>query len=305
MITMSTVGRSLSDILETRSALFEMPDWGRMAVSGDDAIDLLNRLSTNDLERLEPGDSMGTVLTTNKGRVIDLLEVVHRGDDLLLLTSAGTQQRVADWIDFYTFSEDVAVRDITDATRRYLMIGGGEDDESDVQSRIWRENASVAVRADFGDLPAWTLIFSADDSIELGDDTLVLDESEFARLRVERGVPSHPNELNEDRNPLEANLLRHIDFNKGCYIGQEVVARLNTYDRVQRYLCRLTLEDDSITVEPGSVMMLDGKSVGDVTTAVPGMALGFLRKRHYADGVTVEIVSVGLSVAGDVRDLRA
>ena len=100
-----------------------MSHFGRLVVSGSDAIDLLNRLSTNDLEQLQPGHGMSSVLTTNKGRIIDLLHVLHRGEDLLVLTSPGTQQKVADWIEFYTFIEDVSVKDVSDDTVERLYIG--------------------------------------------------------------------------------------------------------------------------------------------------------------------------------------
>ena len=107
-------------------------------------------------------------------------------------------------------------------------------------------------------------------------------------LRIEQGIPAFPSELNESHNPLEANLKPHVNFNKGCYIGQEVVARLNTYDRVQRFLCQLVVED-TITLEPGSALTVDGANAGEVTSSIPGLALAYLRKRFYEDGATVQV----------------
>ena len=108
-MTTTTAPQSLTSRLQTETFQFDMSHFGRLTVSGSDAIDLLNRLSTNDLEQLAPGQGMSSVLTTNKGRIIDLLHVLHRDEDLLVLTSPGTQQKVADWIEFYTFIEDVSV----------------------------------------------------------------------------------------------------------------------------------------------------------------------------------------------------
>ena len=89
---------------------------GRFQVTGKDALDLLNRLSTNKLEELPPGNGRASILTSNKGRIIDLLHLFARKDHLLLLTSPQTRERVAEWIDLYTFLEEVALEDITETT---------------------------------------------------------------------------------------------------------------------------------------------------------------------------------------------
>ena len=100
-------------------------DVGRLIVTGDDALDLLNRLSTNELATLEVGSGAATVLTTNKGRIVDLLHVHRDEDRLIVFTSPGSQQRVAEWIDFYTFVEDVAVEDVTRETAMLSLTGLG------------------------------------------------------------------------------------------------------------------------------------------------------------------------------------
>ena len=293
-----------------------MSHFGRLVVSGSDAIDLLNRLSTNDLEKLEPGQGMNSVLTTNKGRIIDLLRVLHRGNDLLVLTSPGTQQKVAEWIDFYTFIEDVSVKDVTGGTPERLYIGGQvanllaeegwldgplDDNLSHVQTGDGDSGVTVT-RSDLGELTAYRVI-SHSDKTPPDFGLSALDEDDFRTLRIEQAIAAYPTEMNEDRNPLEANLKPHISFNKGCYIGQEVVARLNTYDRVQRFMCRLEF-DDGIAAVPGSQIIVDGNAVGEVTSSAPGIALAFLRKRHYEDGVGVTVESNGASLTAIVRDVR-
>ena len=302
---------SLSSALMGKGASFDVSHFGALEVSGEDALDLLNRLSTNDLEKLEPGRGMGTTLTTNKGRVIDLLRVLHLGESLLVLTSPQTQQRVAEWIDFYTFVEDVSVKDVSERTGQTLVVGSGAAEslaEASFPAESLTEHldhvaagGARAARVDFGRLPAYLIVAPRDAMPEIGLDSL--GEDDLERLRVEQAVPAYPAELNEDRNPLEANLKPYISFNKGCYIGQEVVARLNTYDRVQRFLCRLDVADGA-EVSPGDALMVDGSEVGEVTTAAPGIALGYLRKRHYEDGAEVEIASGGGMVRAVVRDVR-
>ncbi|MXY21722.1 MAG: folate-binding protein YgfZ [Dehalococcoidia bacterium] len=315
-MTTTAAPQSFTSRLLTEIVTFDMTHFGRLTVSGSDAIDLLNRLSTNDLEQLQPGQGISSVLTTNKGRIIDLLHVLHRGDDLLILTSTGTQTRVVEWIDFYTFIEDVSVEDITGKTSERLYIGEGAaellseqgilptpltDDLSHMQTEDG-ESQTTVIRADIGELPAYRIIAPSESPLpDFGLSTL--DEDEFRSLRIEQAIASYPAEMNEDRNPLEANLKPHISFNKGCYIGQEVVARLNTYDRVQRFMCRLEF-DDGTAAEPGSQIIVDGNTVGEVTSSVPSMALAFLRKRFYQDGATVEVESNGATLSAIVRDVR-
>ena len=314
---MTTIATStVTTRLQTETALFDMSDFGRLVVTGSEAIDLLNRLSTNDLEQLEPGQGISSVLTTNKGRIIDLLRVLHRGDDLLVLTSPGTQQKVADWIDFYTFIEDVGVKDVTGETSERLYVGAHvaellsekgylpeplTDDLTHTQIGEGDSSATV-VRSEIGKLPAFRIVASTERSLpDFGLKTL--DDDEFQALRIEQAIAAYPAEMNEDRNPLEANLKPHINFNKGCYIGQEVVARLNTYDRVQRFMCRLEI-DEGIVVEAGSPIIVDDSAVGEVTSSAPSMALAFLRKRYYQDGVEALVESDGKRIPVVVRDIR-
>ena len=106
---------------------------------------------------------------------------------------------------------------------------------------------------------------------------------------MEQGVPAPGRELSEDYNPLEAGLLKHISFNKGCYIGQEVIARLDTYKKVSKYLVGLSW--DSPELPPaGASLTVDGKRSGVVTSAVGserlgrGIGLGYVRKAHAEPG---------------------
>ena len=315
-MTTAAAPQSLTARLQDETAQFDMNHFGRLVVSGSDAIDLLNRLSTNNLELLRPGLGMSSVLTTNKGRIIDLLHVLHRNEDLLVLTSPGTQQKVAEWIDFYTFIEDVSVADVSDATSERLYVGqqaAGLLTEAGYMPVTLSDNLShthigdndsqtYVVHSDIGAVPAYRVIAPAD-AILPEFDLNTLSEDDFKTLRIEQAIAAYPAEMNEDRNPLEANLKPYINFNKGCYIGQEVVARLNTYDRVQRFMCRLEFDDD-MEIASGSQIVVDGSAVGEVTTSAPGMALAFLRKRQYEDGASVTVESDGASTTAIVRDVR-
>ena len=287
---------------------------GRLNALGDDALDLLNRLSTNKLDELAVDAVMGAVLTTNKGRIIDLLFALRQSDYLLILTAPETRQSVAEWIDFYTFVEDVTVEDATEQTAMFSLMGDGVADAlpSLADLPLYGSAAldvdgttALALRTDFAGARAYDLIAPASDAQRLwngltdrGATPVGYAASEL--LRIERGVPLQGRELTEDYNPLEANLWDFISFNKGCYIGQEVVARLNAYDKVQRHLARLSWGDGDNPAQ-GDALYADGRRIGELTSVAPpeagrSVGLGYVRKAHAEPGVRLH-TDAGVEVA--------
>ena len=310
--------------LQSEAVAFDVSGYGgRLRVSGEDAIDLLDRLTTNDLSQLRPGTGAGTVLTNSKGRVIDFLRVLHRGGDLLVLTGAGAQKRIIEWIDFYTFSEDVSVEDVSGDTAQFLVVGEGAAEAMSAAFPIaagldgFLDHAgaegATAVRGKLGALDAWEAILPREAGApDFGLPTL--SEAERDRLRIEQGVGKYLREWSEyhSTNPLEANLKPYVSFNKGCYIGQEVVARLNAYDRVKGFLALLEFDCADDLAMDGSIVMLEedviegeGVEVGAIMSPAPGLALAYLRKRRYEDGARIAAATDdGGIVYGTARDIR-
>ena len=102
---------SESVLQTTREAvvLARPPMSGVLRMTGEDALDLIDRLSTNEVEEMAAGSGLSTVLTTNKGRVVDLLTILYLPDHWLLITSPSNQQKVIDWIEDFTFGEEIEV----------------------------------------------------------------------------------------------------------------------------------------------------------------------------------------------------
>ncbi len=158
--------------------------------------------------------------------------------------------------------------------------------------RVWRrgpEDFLLLTEPELGEVVRATLVrsrFAAKCAIELEEhaSTVVFGEAEglpgtveseeLDRARIEAGVPAWGRELDETVLPAEAGLDEtHISFTKGCYPGQEPIARLRHRGHVNRRLCVLEAE----SAVPGEEIALEGKTVGRVTSAVPGIALGFVR----------------------------
>ena len=278
---------------------------GRVRISGADALDLLNRLTTNELETLPLGEGAPTVLTSPKGRVVDLLLVGARPDYFVLLTSPGRQEAVMEWIDFYTFADDAPLQDITPLTRQFTVVGPGAAAALSAAGALAGQLPQYHLRgATFGSAPAvvWRTMDPGPESYEVivasegaADAWRTLVEAgavpvggtAWEAFRIAQGTPAYGAEYGEETNPLESRLRGAISFDKGCYTGQEVVARLDTYQKVQRRLMALSLSGPA---KRGDALVDDGRKTGVLTSvaAVP-------TDRSY---VALALVSVAQGVAG-------
>ena len=289
---------------------------GRFRVTGNDALDLLNRLSSNKVDVLPAGTGAGTVLPTNKGRVIDLLHLFAMEDHLLMLTSPQTRERVAEWIDTYTFLEEVALEDVTEETAMLTVMGPGAlevlepvtgkslahlETYGSISITVGGVPATV-LRTDPTDVPGYDLVVPAGQAeaawsvlTDPATGAIPAGEATFNVLRVEAGLPRYGWELNEGVNPWEANLRQFIHFEKGCYVGQEVILRLNTYNKVQRQLTALAFSSAQVT--EGAGLRQGDKDAGNVTSVVEHpisgepIGLGLVRAAFSGPGNELDVVS--------------
>ena len=273
---------------------------GRLKATGEDGLDLLNRMSTNKVVNLAAGEGAVTVLTTDRGRIVDVLGVLNQGDYVLLLTSPGRQQSVIDYLDKYTIMEDLMVEDVTSETAMLALLGpdagkllgltssAGSQDSLTIQSVRVGGYDALAVEQPLGTLPRYWLMAAPDAAAGLwhhltDNGATPVGATAMDAVRVNFGVPEYGPELGEPYNPLEAGLIGSVDFAKGCYIGQEVIARLDSYKKVQKYLVSLRFADGSVS--PGDTLLQDGKSVGQVTSVAPMPSESALKGLGYVKAV--------------------
>jgi folate-binding protein YgfZ len=218
-------------------------------VSGPDAEDYLQRMVSNDVAALEPGGSCDALLLTAKARVIAPLRVVRRApEDFLLLTEPELGERVRRELLRGRFAAKAEIA--PEEHRSAVVFGAGEGIPTD----------------DYGE-PAREVL---DGELE---PTVGADELE--RLRIEAGTPRWGREIDDRVLPAEAGLVeRAVSLSKGCYPGQEPIARLHYRGHVNRRLRVLEVEGEP---PPESEVTLGEKVVGRVTSAVPGRALAYIR----------------------------
>jgi len=208
-------------------------------VSGPDAEDYLQRILSNDMAALRPGDVCDALLLTAKARVIAPLRVVRRApDDFLLLTEPELGDTVRAQLSRTRFAAKVEIE--PEEHESWLVLGGGE------------------------------VLDERPDGEEVSDE-------ELERWRIESGIPRWGREIDDRILPAEAGLTEtHVSFTKGCYPGQEPIARQHYRGKLNRRLRVLELEGD-VVPEPEMEIGYEGKAVGRITSAVPGLALGYVR----------------------------
>jgi tRNA-modifying protein YgfZ len=234
-------------------------DRGYVAVSGPEAGDFLERMVSNEVVSLEPGEASKALLLTPRSRIIAPLRVLREGHDaFLLLTERGLAEAVASTLTRARFAAKCEIE--VKPYRGYLRLGEGDGIRND----------DYGVEA----YESWT-----EDELEAAY------EGQLEALRIEAGTPAWGKELDETILPAEAGLDEtHVSFTKGCYPGQETIARLHYRGRPNRRLRTLEVADAS----PGDEIVLGEKTVGRVTSAVPGRALGYVR-REVPDDAVLEI----------------
>ena len=268
---------------------------GVLRAVGSDFPDLLHRLSTNDITSMQPGDVRETVIITDKARIIDVVLVLVREDDVLLLTSPGKTDELLEWFAKYTIMEDVHYSDAGDAFGQFEIHS---DDLTSVLNAntipvppLWkscREQIATVpamiIRHDSICAPGIRILARKEDGgtisktirSSLLSDALNIDSEEgFDFWRIRHGYPKVGFELTERVHPLESGAERVVNFSKGCYIGQEVIARLDSYNKIQRHLRSLVfcspVEDIS---ELPCDLFVDGKNAGFLTSFATDTANG-------------------------------
>ena len=136
------------------SGVYEEVGRGKVRAVGTDVLDLLNRLSTNRVDRLREGEGAPTIFANEKGRIIDLVYVLNLGPFVLLVTGAGAQGKVMEWVDRYTFIEDSELEDVTDSMGLVSVAGPGAC-----------EALEAATGLGLGDLGAWQSVGFEGDGI--------------------------------------------------------------------------------------------------------------------------------------------
>lgn len=288
----------------TAAIVVDRSNLGLLNFTGETRLDLIHRMSTQALNHLASGEGAATILTTDIGRMLDRL-LLYVGDDAVYaLTGEGNAGAIARYLlRFVFFNDDFHLEDLSEETAVLAVYGPAASQKLrplfgeavEIPLHHWRQRPlnelSVSLhRTDplagggyfvIGDATAKETISQA----LLNAGITPAGPDVFDYVRIESGLPRFGREITQEYIPLEANLWADVSFSKGCYTGQEVIARMESRGRLAKQLAQLHPE---APVNAGMAIEAGGRAVGTVTSAATGpagpVALGYIKTRALDDG---------------------
>lgn len=310
---------------------------GRFLVGGSEAVQFLNGLITNDMKTLEPKRWMAAVFPNVQGRLVASVRVMRfenvQSDRnvcpmFMLDTEAATHDRVLNTIQRFTLAGDFRVTDVTNETAHFTVQGSragslmenliGDDalqlEPGGLIQTLWRDTEVTVVRSTHTGADGFDLVIKAEHADSLWN--AILDAgaqpvgyNTLDILRVEAGIPRYGIDMDETNVVPETALDDAVSYTKGCYVGQEIIARIKYRGHVAKRLSGFAFEG-TVQVSSGSkVSSLDGKEIGRVTSVAFSprlsrtVALGYVKYDYLASGMKVQVEIESGAVEATVVEL--
>jgi tRNA-modifying protein YgfZ len=278
-------------VLRDGRGFVELSGWSSVSVSGADRQTFLHSFCTNDVRRLAPGQSCEAFFTNVKGKLLGHGLVSCRENELVFITVPGQAPSLIAHLERYVIREDVVLRDTT-AERSYLLLSEASAMRNaalDVRWIAWNligRPSCGLLEASPSDLPRVRKAL-------LERQLAPCEITAFETLRIEAGMPLYGIDFNGDNLPQEVGRDdRAISFTKGCYLGQETVARIDALGHVNRKIAGAQFAGTEVP-QVGSELTSGGQSVGHVTSATfsprldAPLALAMLRRESLSPGTAL------------------
>jgi folate-binding protein YgfZ len=242
-------------------AFFDLSARTKLRVTGADRIRFLNGQTTNDVRKAGAEATQESCVLNAKGHFEAHVFLSATPNDIWIDADQELRELLQTRLERYVIADDVKIEDVTDQSALFHVLAGSEPKISDAKFDFRSRRLGI----DGWDL--WVEAARAEAMKRaLAADYRAMDESEWEVLRIENGIPRWGCELTREIIPPEANLAaRAIDYEKGCYIGQEVISRMKMSGQTRQRLCGVTSEK---ALAPGKELHAETKMVGHVTSAV-------------------------------------
>lgn len=307
-----TFGNDEAAIQATQNgaALCDRSHWGRLQLTDSDRKTFLHNQSTNNIQAVPVGGGCDTVFVTSTARTIDLATVYVMDEAVMVVVSPKRRSYLMQWLDRYIFFGDkVKLQDMTEQTAMFSLIGPQSSTLLQQLGVEWASDAAYAthqtvrlasqpVQVAIGSglaTAGYTLMMARTSAAAvwqalMAAGAVAMGDRAWEQLRIQQGRPSPDQELTEDYNAVEACLWQAISINKGCYIGQETIARLDTYKGVKQQIWGIQLAQPA---QPGAAILVGEDKVGELTSITPtatgAFGLGYVRTKAGGEGLSVQI----------------
>lgn len=304
------------EALRSHAAWIDLSARGKIRVTGEDRARLLHAMSTNDVNHLATGHGLYAFFLNDKGRILADAYIYNLGNALLLDTEPETAAKLRDHLDRYIIADDAELSDETNAWATIELAGPNSLElaselgiplpESEYGVRDW--NDAFVARVSSTGSQGVRVFLPADQKqdfiAQLEAAKIPEASAEEARtVRIENGIPRYGEEISERYLVQETGVTQAVHYNKGCYLGQEIVERVRSRGQVHRVLKPVRIEG-SDPPPPGIKLSADGKDVAEIASAVHSPALGAVAALAYVRTEAAES-KPELIVAGSEPPIRA
>src|SRR6266850_566019 len=330
-------GAEYATVRDGGAGLIDLSSRGRIRVSGSEAIMFLNGLITNDMKTLAENHWMAAAFPNVQGRLIAGVRVARLADEpankkasptFLLETEPVTHESVLKTIARFTMAGDFHVTDVTGETTLLSVQGKGareiahtvlgeavaEIPPDGVLEIAWRQSTVTVIRATHTSEDGFDLIVKSTQAYAMwesltGAGAQPIGHDALEILRIEAGIARYGRDMDETNVVTETNLDDAVSFTKGCYIGQEIIARIKYRGHVAKKLTGLVFEQDEPIEVGATIKSLEDKEIGRITSATlsphlgRSVALGYVKYDYLAPGTSVKVVFGDKEFAAQVAEL--
>src|SRR6266571_3457215 len=301
---------------------------GRILVSGSEAVTFLNGLITNDVKTLAKNSWMPAAFPTVQGRLLASVRVINRGNDFLIDTESATHEIVLKLLDRFTLAGDFRIADVTESMVMISLQGKTaeqvlratldaptlEVERQQIVTATFANSELTLIRATHTAEDGFDLFVAAETAenlwtglVESG--AIPIGFAALEILRIEAGLPLYGLDMDETNVVSETNLDDAVSFTKGCYVGQEIIARIKYRGHVAKKLTGVMF-DHAMKIDNGArIRSIDDKEIGRVTSVTLSphlgrtVALAYIKFDYLATGTNVKVVSAEVEQAASVVEL--
>ena len=312
-------------VREAGVGLIDLSSRGRFQVSGSEAVQFLNGLITNDMKTLEENRCMPAAFPNVQGRLIASVRVLRQPDDgtgrtpvpvFLIDTQPTTRQAVLKTIERFTLAGDFHVVDLTGQTAvlslqgkraadviASVMGGAAQGIQAYGAAQIfWQQESLTVLRTTHTGEDGFDVFISTDQASALWDAFMTagarpVGHEALEILRIEAGVPRYGIDMDETNVVTETGLDEAVSFTKGCYIGQEIIARIRYRGHVAKKLVGMIFDRPVKLENAVKIRSLDDKEIGRITSATLSphlgctIGLGYVKYDYLAPNTEVRVTS--------------
>ncbi len=240
---------------------------GLIEVSGKEAVQFLNGLITNDIAKFEDGAQMSAAFPNVQGRLLALVRVLKTGDKFIFETEEATHEKIFQNLFRFTFAGDFFVEDLS-GKFDYFEIQNLKSEISNPDSIVFDSTFGKDIFIPKESADEFLNELKSQNAIEISD-------ALYEVLRIENGMPKYGVDMDETTVVLETGIDEAVNFNKGCYIGQEIIARIHFRGHVAKKLTGLIFENEKVDVKSGDeIKSVEDKNAGKITSATFSPKLG-------------------------------